>query len=222
MQNKIIVVSGAAGALGSVVADTLREAGATVIGLDTMPVKGEHIDAESADLSDWPTARGCFAGIIDRFGRIDGLVNIAGTFRWETLAEGDVETWDLLYRVNLRTALCASKAALTLSPRSGLVIVNVGALAAGRAMAGMGGYAASKSAVVRLTESLAEEWKDNGVRVNAVLPSIIDTPANRADMPDADHARWVAPQALADVIFFLLSDAARAVTGASLPVTGRV
>jgi NAD(P)-dependent dehydrogenase (short-subunit alcohol dehydrogenase family) len=86
----------------------------------------------------------------------------------------------------------------------------------------MGAYAASKAAVARLTEALADEFKDVGVRVNAVLPSIIDTAANRAEMPDADFSRWVEPSALADVIAFLLSEDARAVTGALLPVTGRI
>ncbi|MNI55234.1 3-oxoacyl-[acyl-carrier-protein] reductase FabG [compost metagenome] len=101
-------------------------------------------------------------------------------------------------------------------------IVNVGAAAATRAALGMGAYAASKAGVARLTEAFAEELKDQDVRVNAVLPSILDTPANRADMGDADAHRWVKPEALAEVIVFLLSDAADAITGATLPVTGRV
>jgi NAD(P)-dependent dehydrogenase (short-subunit alcohol dehydrogenase family) len=102
------------------------------------------------------------------------------------------------------------------------IFVNIGANAAIRAAAGMGAYAASKAAVARLTESLAEELKDKGITVNAVLPSIIDTPQNRTDMPDADFTRWVSPAQLAEVILFLLSDASAAVTGALLPVTGRV
>jgi len=101
-------------------------------------------------------------------------------------------------------------------------IINVGAAAAAKAGTGMGAYAASKAAVAKLTEALAEELKDKGVNVNAVLPTIIDTPANRADMPKADFARWVEPQALADVIIFLSSRAARAITGASILVAGRV
>jgi NAD(P)-dependent dehydrogenase (short-subunit alcohol dehydrogenase family) len=121
------------------------------------------------------------------------------------------------------TAVAASRAALPhLLARGAGRIVNIGANAATRAAAGMGPYAASKAAVARFTESLAEEMKDRGITVNAVLPSIIDTPQNRADMPDADFSRWVAPEAIAEVILFLVSDAAAAVTGALIPVTGRV
>jgi len=161
--------------------------------------------------------------VASRFGRIDVLVNVAGTFRWETLADGKIDTWDLLYNVNLRTALCASKAALPHVPSGTGRIINIGAAAAaGKAGAGMGAYTASKAGVIKLTEALAEELKDKSINVNSVLPSIIDTAANRADMPKADYSRWVAPAALADVILFLASDAARAITGASIPVLGRV
>ncbi|HET6545127.1 MAG TPA: SDR family oxidoreductase, partial [Rhodanobacteraceae bacterium] len=136
---------------------------------------------------------------------------------------GNLDTWDLLYRVNLRTAAAASKAALThLRAGGGGRIVNIGAGAADKAGAGMGAYAASKAGVARLTEALAEELKDDHVTVNAVLPSIIDTPPNRADMPNADFARWVKPEQLADLILFLLSDRAQAITGALIPVRGRV
>jgi len=148
---------------------------------------------------------------------------VAGAFRWQTVADGDLGNWDLLYTVNLRTAVVASKAALPyLRARGGGRIINVGAAAAAKAGKGMGAYAAAKAGVAKLTESLAEEVKDQGINVNAVLPSIIDTPANRADMATADFSRWVTPKALADVILFLASDAARAVTGALLPVAGRV
>ena len=155
-------------------------------------------------------------------GGLDALVNIAGAFRWETLADGDPETWDLLYRINLRTAVAASKAALAHLPDGRGRIVNIGAASALKAGAGVGAYTASKSGVMRFTESLAEELKPRGITVNALLPSIIDTPPNRADMPDADFSRWVKPEQLAGVIVFLLSDAASAITGALIPVTGRV
>jgi NAD(P)-dependent dehydrogenase (short-subunit alcohol dehydrogenase family) len=157
-----------------------------------------------------------------RLGRIDALINVAGGFRWQKLEEGDVDTWDRMFAINLKTAVVASRAVLPplLAQGSGS-IVHVGAGAAARAAAGMGAYAASKSGVLRLTESLAEELKDRGVRVNAVLPGTIDTPQNRADMPDADFSRWVAPEALADVVLFLISPAARAVNGAAVRVFGR-
>src|SRR4029077_12641242 len=127
------------------------------------------------------------------------------------------------YRINLRTAVAASKAALPfLAQSQSASIVNIGAMGAVKAGIGMGAYAASKAGVAKLTEALAEELKDKGITVNALLPSIIDTPVYRADMPHADFTRWVAPAALADVILFLASDAARAITGASIPVLGRV
>ncbi|MES2490874.1 MAG: SDR family oxidoreductase, partial [Pseudomonadota bacterium] len=140
------------------------------------------------------------------------------------LEAGSLDTWDFLHSVNLKTAAATSKAALPqlLNAVGGGRIVNIGAAAAAKAGAGMGPYAASKAGVARLTEALSEEVKDRGITVNAVLPSIIDTPQNRTDMPEADFSRWVAPEALADVIVFLLSDEARAITGASIPVTGRV
>ena len=155
-------------------------------------------------------------------GQLDGLVNIAGGFAWETVADGSVATWDRLYAMNVRTALIASRAQLPLLPASQGAIVTIGAAAATTAAAGMGAYAASKPGVARLTEALAEEVKAQGVRVNAILPSILDTPANRADMPDADFGNWVTPTQLAGVAAFLLSPAADAITGALIPVTGRV
>lgn len=155
-------------------------------------------------------------------GRLDGLVNIAGGFAWESVADGSVATWDRMYAMNVKTALVAARALLPLLQASKGAIVNVGAAASLKAGMGMGAYAASKSGVARLTEALAEELKADGVRVNAVLPSIIDTPSNRADMADADFGTWVTPEQLANVIAFLLSPGASAVTGALIPVTGRV
>jgi NAD(P)-dependent dehydrogenase (short-subunit alcohol dehydrogenase family) len=163
------------------------------------------------------------ATIKRKLGRLDVLVNIAGTFRFETLEKGDTQTWDLLFKVNVKTAVNAARAALPFLLESGSGrIVNVGANAAIKAGAGMGPYAASKAGVHRFTESLAEELKGRGVTVNAVLPSIIDTPANRADMPNADFSKWVTPAELAGVILFLASDEAKAITGALIPVTGGV
>ena len=226
MATKIVVVTGANGALGSAVMRALAAAGATPVGVDLASpgqAGGSPAWIESGvDLGDTVAAHKVMDAIADRFGRIDGLVNIAGAFRWETLADGSPETWSFMFRVNLATAANASRAALPHLVGSGAgAIVNIGAGAALKAGAGMGAYAASKAGVHKLTESLAEEMKGK-VRVNAVLPSIIDTPANRADMPDADFSTWATPEEIADVIAFLLSDAARGVTGALVPVSGRV
>ena len=149
------------------------------------------------------------------------MINVAGGFRWETVADGDASTWRKLFEMNVGTTLNASKAVIPyLIEQGGGSIVNVGANGAVKAGAGMGAYAASKSGVHRLTEALAEELKEHGIRVNAVLPSMIDTPTNRADMPAADFSKWVAPSDLAEVVLFLASDAAKAITGALIPVMG--
>lgn len=216
-----IVVTGAAGILGAAVARHLSATGQAVVGMDLAEdapgFPGAFVGG--VDLTDSAATAAAFAGPATR-GGIAGLASIAGGFRWETVSEGSPETWDLLYRMNVRTALNAARAAVPLLGAGG-AIVNVGAAATLKAGAGMGAYTASKSGVARLTEALAEELKGR-VRVNAVLPSIIDTPANRADMGEAEAAKWVRPEELAQVIAFLLSDLASAVTGATIPVTGRV
>lgn len=229
MNGKRIAITGGFGSLGAAVARAARAAGADVVAIDRAEqapteLAGAGIHAVGGtDLSDADGARAAIDAAAKALGGLDALVNIAGAFRWETLADGSVDSWDLLYRINLRTAVCASKAALPYLKQSKAGrIVNIGANAATKAAAGMGAYAASKAGVMRLTEALAEELKGDGITVNAVLPSIIDTPPNRKDMPDADFGKWVKPEQLADVILFLVSDRASAITGALVPVTGRV
>jgi NAD(P)-dependent dehydrogenase (short-subunit alcohol dehydrogenase family) len=222
-----IAVTGAFGSLGAAVVQAALLAGARVAAIDRADAPPAGIDPGQAerfggvDLADTAQARDVIDEAARTLGGLDALVNIAGTFRFETLADGSPDAWDLLYRVNLRTAVAASKAALAHLPDGGRII-NIGAAAALKAGAGMGAYAASKSGVMRLTESLAEELKPRGITVNAVLPSIIDTAPNRRDMPKADFDKWVKPSQLAEVIVFLLSDQASAITGALIPVTGRV
>jgi NAD(P)-dependent dehydrogenase (short-subunit alcohol dehydrogenase family) len=150
------------------------------------------------------------------------LCNVAGGFRWEKLEDGEVETWDTLYTMNLRSAVVCCKCALpAMLERGAGRIVNVGAGAAVRAGLGMGAYTASKAGVQRLTEALSEEVKDRNITVNSILPGTIDTPRNRLDMPQADVTKWVTPQQIADVIIFLASAEAGAITGAAIPVFGR-
>ena len=224
MTKRHVVVTGAAGFLGTAVAALLADKGYAVIGVDLAPTAHGEATMErfigGVDLTDEPSV----AGILPKLGveALDGLVNVAGGFVWETVTDGSIATWDRLYNRNVRTAVLATRALLPALRAGKGAVVNVGAGASVKADAGMGAYAASKAGVSRFTEALATELKDAGVRVNAVLPSIIDTPVNRADMPDADASRWVAPAALAEVIAFLLSDGARAVTGALVPVVGRV
>ncbi|MDO8900167.1 MAG: SDR family NAD(P)-dependent oxidoreductase [Phenylobacterium sp.] len=231
MSPRIVAVTGAFGVLGEVVATAAALQGARLALIDHSPVPPDGlaeacgIDAlvlTGVDLTDPVAANAAIAAVAARFGRLDALLNIAGGFRWQTLEQGDPAVWDLLYATNVKTAANASRAALPLLKASPAGrIVNVGAAGAVKASSGMGAYAAAKAGVHRLTESLADELKADGVTVNAVLPSIIDTPANRTDMPDADFSAWVAPADLAEVILFLASPAARAVTGALIPVTGQ-
>jgi NAD(P)-dependent dehydrogenase (short-subunit alcohol dehydrogenase family) len=230
LQGKVVVVTGGFGQLGQAVVRAALDAGAQVAALDrarppadaTLPAGAFALG--ELDLAEADAAVRALDQVAARFGGLDALVNVAGTFRWETLEKGSLDAWDLLYRVNLRSAVSTSRAALPhLFRRGGGRIVNIGAgAAAAKAGAGMGAYTASKAGVAKFTEALADELKDRNVTVNAVLPSIIDTPANRADMPNADFSRWVTPQAIADLIVFLLSEQARAVTGALIPVSGRV
>jgi len=229
MQGRTIVVTGAGGALGSVVAQIAAERGAVVAMLDVAPIAPErgaqgvsHVRLGGVDLTDFAAVEAAMKEIKTKTGRLDALINIAGGFRWQTLADGDLDGWDAMYRINVKTAATACKAALPHLIASGAGrIVNISALGSVKAGAGMGAYAASKAGVAKLTESLAEEHK-GAVTVNAVMPSIIDTPANRKDMPDADASKWVSPQELAAVILFLASEEASAVTGALIPVPGRV
>lgn len=226
MNGKVIVVTGAMGALGRIVVQAALDRGARVGALDfaaTAPAASSNLlQLGHVDLGDAAQAAKAIDSVATRFGGLDALVNIAGGFVYETVADGDVQSWQRMFQLNTMTAVNACHAAiphLLRSPASR--IVNVGAMGALQAGAGMGPYAASKSAVHRLTETLAAEFKGK-FTVNAVLPSTIDTPANRASMPQADFAKWVTPQELANVILFLTSDEASAVTGALLPVTGRV
>lgn len=226
MDGKVVIVTGASGALGSVVTEAALARGARVAGLDhatsRIAATANRIELGGVDLSDAAEASKAIGAAVAHFGRLDALINIAGGFAFEAVAEGDPRTWQHMYALNVLTALNASRAAIPhLAASASARIVNIGAIGALQAGAGMGAYAASKAGVHRLTEALAAEWKGK-ITVNAVLPSIIDTAANRANMPKADFAKWVTPQELAEVILFLVSDAASAVTGALLPVNGRV
>jgi len=225
MSQRVIAVTGGHGALGRAVVEAALSDGLQVAVIDHATGQGvpEGVLAlGGVDLTDPASARTAIDAVVAHFGRLDALLNIAGGFVWQTTDDAD-PAWAKMFALNLTTALNASRAALPhLKASAEGRIVNVGANAALKSAAGMGAYAASKAGVHRLTESLAEELKDTTVTVNAVLPSILDTAQNRKDMPDADPARWVAPAALARVMLFLASPESRAITGALIPVTGKV
>jgi NAD(P)-dependent dehydrogenase (short-subunit alcohol dehydrogenase family) len=228
LSGKKIVVTGAFGALGAAVSAAIQSAGAKVACIDFAPASkapagsAGYVLIGDVDLSSADAAAKAIQTAATQLGGVDGIVNIAGGFRWEKVAGGDIATWDFMFNVNVRTAVNAIRATLPLLKSPGARIVNIGAAGAIKAGAGMGSYAASKAGIAKLTEALADELKDSGVTVNAILPSIIDTPVNRADMPTAEFDRWVKPQQVADLIVFLLSERASAITGALIPITGRV
>lgn len=230
MTPEAVLITGASGNLGRAVAAAFAARGANLALLDR---NRAHLDAAfggesdrrmlvAADLLDAGEVEAAVASVAARFGRIDALANIAGGFRMGTPVHATSDAdWNFLFDLNARTVLHAARAVVPRMLAAGRGrIVNVGAFAAQKGAADMGAYVAAKSAVIRLTETMAAELRDKGINVNCVLPTIIDTPENRKAMPDADPARWVAPADLANVIAFLTSDAARAVHGAAVPVTG--
>ena len=222
---RTLVITGGHGVLGRAVLEAALADGPNLAVIDH--AKGQTapdgvLELGGVDLTDSGAAEKAMKAVIERFGRIDALLNIAGGFVWQTVDDA-APAWDRMYALNVTTALNATRAALPHLKRSDEGrIVNVGAAGALKSAAGMGAYAAAKSGVHRLTESLAEELKSTTVTVNAVLPSILDTDQNRKDMPDADPASWVQPADLARVMLFIASPASRAITGALIPVTGRV
>jgi NAD(P)-dependent dehydrogenase (short-subunit alcohol dehydrogenase family) len=220
LSGKRVVVTGANGALGRAVVARAREMGAELLQLDIAFPPDAGRDCHVVDLADASATSALFAGL----GRVDVLLNIAGGFSmgpqtWE-VADAD---WEQMFAINVRTLQNAVRAVVPGMIAAGRgSIVNVGALGALKGLPRMSAYTAAKSVVMRLTESLSAELKDQGINVNAVLPSLIDTPRNRTDMPGADYARWLKPEDLANVMCFLGSDAARAVHGALVPVSALV
>jgi NAD(P)-dependent dehydrogenase (short-subunit alcohol dehydrogenase family) len=227
-QGKTCLITGAAGNLGRAVAGAFHVAGASLILMDhheqtlhsAYGSEDERRRFALADLRDAQSvARALPAGI-----RIDIVCNIAGGFRMgQPVHETPDDLWDLMLGLNAKSVVNCARAVVPGMLAAGYgKIINVAAIAGLSGKANMGAYSASKSAVIRLTESMSAELRDKGINVNCILPSIIDTPQNRADMPKADPRRWVAPEALAEVVLFLASDAARAIHGAAIPVSGLV
>jgi NAD(P)-dependent dehydrogenase (short-subunit alcohol dehydrogenase family) len=220
---RTVLLTGAAGNLGRAVASAFAQENLVLLDLK----RGDLQDSEqqlfiATNLLDASSVQAAVDQALARFQRIDVLCNIAGGFRMGSpVHETSDKDWNFLLDLNTRTVLNMARAVVPVMLKAGGgKIVNIGAFAAQKGVAQMGAYVASKSAVIRLTESMAAELREKNINVNCVLPTIIDTPENRAAMPDADPKRWVAPRDLAQVIVFLASDAARAIHGAALPVTG--
>lgn len=229
-QDRTVIVTGAAGNLGRAVAAAFAKQGARLVLMarereqlaQAYGAEHQRMLFAPADLAALGEVEAAVHAVLQSCGRIDVLCNVAGAFRMGTAVHetGDAD-WDLLFDANVKSLLHMTRAVVPgMIAAGGGKVVNVAASSAQKGMARMGAYCASKDAVIRITESMAAELGGKGINVNCVLPSIIDTPENRAAMPGADPARWVSPEALADAILFLASDGARAIHGAALPVVG--
>ena len=233
LSQRVVVITGAVGNLGRATARAFQRAGARTVLIDRaadrlhhayaeLVVSPDHLLLGGVDIADESSVAAAIGSAVEHFGRVDVLVNTVGAWRGgQPVHEAPLADWEFLHAANVRPTLLACRAVVPhlLAQRSGR-IVNIAARSGLAGDAGSAAYSAAKSAVLRLTESLAAELKNSGINVNAVLPSTIDTPQNRTANPTADHTRWVAPDAIADVVVFLASDAARAIHGAALPVYG--
>ena len=231
---QVIAITGAAGNLGAATARAFLQARAQLVLLDRAPDRlqqlfpelvdqPDHYLATGVDVNDAEAVAAVAATAQQRLGRVDALINTAGGYRAGTpLHETPLSDWDFLMNLNGRSVFTACRAFVPLMlPQGSGRIVNIASRGALAGEAGAALYSASKSVVLRLTESLSAELKGHGINVNCILPGLIDTPPNRAAMPQADYSKWVTPEALANVILFLSSEAASAIHGAALPVYGR-
>ena len=215
---KVVVVTGAAGALGSAVVSEFTARGATCAGLDIV----ESANIIPCDLFAPESCAAAISQVIDQHGRIDVLANVAGGFAMgDQVHDTPVATWELMHKLNTGSVVNMAQAVVPqMLKQNGGKIINVAARAGLRGAATMGAYVASKSAVIRLTETMADELKEQAINVNAVLPSLIDTPPNRDAIPDEDFSRWVSPASIARVMAFLASSAAADIHGAAVPIDG--
>ena len=233
-KNRIVVVTGAAGQLGMAITQAFLVSGARVTCVDKARDRlqeiyaegsgsADHLYAVSIDVTDPKSVQGMVEDTVNHFGRLDALVNTVGGFRAGTpVHETPLETCDFMMDLNARSAFITSQAVIPQMLKQGSgAIIHIAARPGLAGRANMAAYSASKSAVIRLTESMAAEYKEAGIRVNCIIPGTIDTPQNRRDMPDAETSKWVEPESLAEVILFLASQAARDINGAAIPVYGR-
>lgn len=228
---KVVMVTGAAGQLGHAVESAFALAGyrRIVCDVDEAALKRVYSDSSPdrvlvpVDLTDTPAVEKAVAGAAERLGTVDVLCNVAGGFHYgEPVHQMKPEVWRHMIDLNATTLINAVRAVVPLMISSGRgTIINVGAAAHQRGQAHMSAYGAAKGAVARLTESMAEELRNEDIGVFCVMPEMIDTPANRRDMPTADTSNWTPPSAIAEVMLLLAKDQAFIMSGATFPVRGR-
>ena len=234
LKDKVTIITGAVGNLGTATARCFQQSGAKTVLVDRSPDRvreafkhiansKDHLLAGGVDLTSVESIGKLVEQTLARFGRVDALVNTVGGYRGgKPVHEADLADWDFLFNVNVRTTLLCCRAVIPQMLRQSRgTIVNVASRDGLSGSAGYAAYSASKSAVLRLTESLANELKASNINVNCIMPGTIDTPQNRVAVPNGDYTKWVEPQAIADVVAFLASDASRAINGAAIPVYGK-
>ncbi|MDA1191006.1 MAG: SDR family NAD(P)-dependent oxidoreductase [Candidatus Poribacteria bacterium] len=231
--DQVVIVTGGTGELGQSVSTAFLSEGATVVifgrsaeSFETMKAELDNsprLGFQQADLTDEGSVNAAINAVLEQHRRIDAVVNVAGGyFGGVPVAQMPTDRWDQMMRLNLNSVFYVCRAALpSMIARKSGAIVNVGSRAGESGVGGLGAYSVSKAGVRVLTEAIAEEVKHDGVRANCVLPSVIDTPANRKAIPNADFDTWVKPEVIAQTILFLASDEASATSGASIPVYGR-
>jgi NAD(P)-dependent dehydrogenase (short-subunit alcohol dehydrogenase family) len=234
LRDKVTIITGAVGNLGMATARLFQQAGAKTVLVDRSQDRlreafkdvadsPDHLFAGGIDLSDAASLGTLMEQALGKFHRVDALVNTVGGYRGgKPVHEADLADWDFLFNLNVRTTLLCCRAVIPqmLKQKCG-TIINVASRDGLSGSARYASYSASKSAVLRLTEALAAELKVSNINVNCIMPGTIDTPQNRAAVPNGDFNKWVAPEAIADVIGFLASSASRAINGAAIPVYGK-
>lgn len=230
LQDEVVIVTGASGNLGGAVVRLLAERGARLAcvdrAADTPAPTGDPartLALPGRDLTQTEVAAAVVAETVARFGRVTALVNTVGGFKMARMTEGALDQWDQMMTLNAKVALVTSAAVLPALKNSGRgSVVHIAAQPGLKAGAGQAAYAASKAAVIRIVEAIAAEHRKDRIIANAILPGTIDTPQNRAAMPDAKPDVFVPPLAIAELIAFLVSPRAACVTGGAIPATGLV
>lgn len=239
LENRICIVTGALGGLGQTVVKTLLQNGARVVGVDSEKALTDEFQKSSfwqsvKNNNEWmfrPTdvlsdlnVKELVEDVIKKYSTVDVLINlVGGIYPWSEVTEVETETWDFTIKLNLKsTFLCSREVLKIMQTQKSGKIINVGALAGLKGGSKAGPYGVAKAGVINLTETMAEENKIHNIQINAIVPSIIDTPANRKSMPDADFSKWVKAEEIAELFLFLASDKSSGVTGSIIKVPGRV